>query len=159
MHFGVSRSVVEQAFDQLLAEGYAVICVDNLLTGRRENIAHLEDDPRFRQYWETYHQLMGRHGECVAIASLSRKLPELGRSLGKSIGALGTPTLASIVFIGPDADIPRDRGVYEPHGLGDGGSSRDAELLFHVLDELRELQDGHLADLFQNLSAFHLHVL
>lgn len=24
-------------------------------------------------------QLMGRHGECVAIASLSRKLPELGR--------------------------------------------------------------------------------
>lgn len=24
-------------------------------------------------------QLMGRHGECVAVASLSRKLPELGR--------------------------------------------------------------------------------
>lgn len=44
--------------------------------------------------------------------------------LGKSIGALGTPTLQSIVFIGPDADIPRERGVYEPHGLGDGGSSR-----------------------------------
>lgn len=44
--------------------------------------------------------------------------------LGKSIGELGTPTLQSIVFIGPDADIPRERGVYEPHGLGDGGSSR-----------------------------------
>ncbi len=44
--------------------------------------------------------------------------------LGKSVGALGTPNLQSIVFIGPDADIPRARGVYEAHGLGDGGSSR-----------------------------------
>lgn len=44
--------------------------------------------------------------------------------LDKSIGTLGTPALQSIVFIGPDADIPRERGVYEPHGLGDGGSSR-----------------------------------
>jgi dTDP-glucose 4,6-dehydratase len=34
--------------ERLLAEGYRVICVDNLLTGRRENIRHLEEDPRFR---------------------------------------------------------------------------------------------------------------
>ena len=27
-----------------------------------------EDDPRFRQYWETYHQLMGRHGVSVDAA-------------------------------------------------------------------------------------------
>ncbi len=33
--------------DALLAGGYAVICVDNLLTGRRENIAHLEQHPAF----------------------------------------------------------------------------------------------------------------
>ncbi len=32
--------------DRLLAEGYEVVCVDNLLTGRRENIAHITD-PRF----------------------------------------------------------------------------------------------------------------
>jgi len=34
--------------ERLLAEGHRVICVDNLLTGRRENIASLLDDPRFR---------------------------------------------------------------------------------------------------------------
>ena len=33
--------------DALLAEGYSVIVVDNLLTGREANIAHLRNDPRF----------------------------------------------------------------------------------------------------------------
>jgi dTDP-glucose 4,6-dehydratase len=34
--------------ERLLAQGHRVICVDNLLTGRRNNIALLLDDPRFR---------------------------------------------------------------------------------------------------------------
>lgn len=33
--------------DALLAEGHRVIVVDNLLTGRRENLAHLENESRF----------------------------------------------------------------------------------------------------------------
>jgi dTDP-glucose 4,6-dehydratase len=33
--------------DRLLAEGHRVLCVDNLVTGRRENIAHLLDNPAF----------------------------------------------------------------------------------------------------------------
>jgi dTDP-glucose 4,6-dehydratase len=33
--------------DALLAEGYSVIAVDNLLTGRTRNIAHLSNEPRF----------------------------------------------------------------------------------------------------------------
>jgi dTDP-glucose 4,6-dehydratase len=33
--------------DALLAEGHEVVCVDNLLTGRAENIAHLRNEPRF----------------------------------------------------------------------------------------------------------------
>ena len=33
--------------DALLAEGYSVIVVDNLLTGRRSNLDHLNRDPRF----------------------------------------------------------------------------------------------------------------
>ena len=33
--------------DVLLAEGHSVLCADNLLTGRMENIAHLDKDPRF----------------------------------------------------------------------------------------------------------------
>jgi len=34
--------------DALLGEGHSVICVDNLLTGRLENIAHLKNESRFR---------------------------------------------------------------------------------------------------------------
>lgn len=33
--------------EALLARGSEVVCVDNLVTGNRENIAHLEKDPRF----------------------------------------------------------------------------------------------------------------
>lgn len=33
--------------DALLAEGHRVIAVDNLLTGRRENVAHLSNEQRF----------------------------------------------------------------------------------------------------------------
>ncbi|HUH61385.1 MAG TPA: UDP-glucuronic acid decarboxylase family protein [Terracidiphilus sp.] len=33
--------------DALLADGHSVVCVDNLLTGSRENIAHLRREPRF----------------------------------------------------------------------------------------------------------------
>jgi dTDP-glucose 4,6-dehydratase len=34
--------------ERMLAEGMAVVCVDNLVTGKRENVAHLEGGPRFR---------------------------------------------------------------------------------------------------------------
>jgi malate dehydrogenase (oxaloacetate-decarboxylating)(NADP+) len=33
-----------------------------LQLGKDVDVVNPEDDPRFRQYWETYHQLMGRHG-------------------------------------------------------------------------------------------------
>ena len=33
--------------ERLLAEGYRVVCMDNLRTGTLENIAHLQDDPDF----------------------------------------------------------------------------------------------------------------
>jgi dTDP-glucose 4,6-dehydratase len=33
--------------DALLAEGWSVVVVDNLLTGRRANLAHLHSEPRF----------------------------------------------------------------------------------------------------------------
>ena len=33
--------------DRLIAEGAYVVCVDNLMTGRRANIAHLRSSPRF----------------------------------------------------------------------------------------------------------------
>lgn len=33
--------------DRLIAEGAHVVCVDNLMTGRRSNVAHLRSSPRF----------------------------------------------------------------------------------------------------------------
>lgn len=33
--------------DKLIEEGYKVICLDNLLTGRKDNIKHLLDNPNF----------------------------------------------------------------------------------------------------------------
>ncbi len=36
--------------DRLLAEGYAVIIIDNFITGRRENISHLEGNPSVRLF-------------------------------------------------------------------------------------------------------------
>ena len=34
--------------DSLIADGHEVLCLDNLFTGHRNNIRHLEDNPRFR---------------------------------------------------------------------------------------------------------------
>ena len=33
--------------ERFLAEDHEVVCVDNLLTGERDNIAHLFENPRF----------------------------------------------------------------------------------------------------------------
>src|SRR6266496_4226624 len=33
--------------ERFLGEGANVVCVDNLITGHRENVAHLEGDPQF----------------------------------------------------------------------------------------------------------------
>jgi len=45
--------------ERLLAEGHRVVCVDNLLTGRRKNVAHLAGEPRFR---------FVEHNVCLPIA-------------------------------------------------------------------------------------------
>ena len=33
--------------EKLLARGYAVLCLDNFLTGKADNVAHLLGDPNF----------------------------------------------------------------------------------------------------------------
>ena len=33
--------------DALLGEGWSVVAVDNMLTGRHSNLAHLRNEPRF----------------------------------------------------------------------------------------------------------------
>jgi dTDP-glucose 4,6-dehydratase len=58
--------------ERLLAEGYRVLCVDNLLTGSLENIAHLRDNPDF-EYVEhdvtTYINCPGELDEVYHFAS------------------------------------------------------------------------------------------
>jgi len=44
---GVAGFIGSHLADRLLAEGHAVVGVDNFLTGSPANIAHLEDNPRF----------------------------------------------------------------------------------------------------------------
>jgi len=34
--------------ERLLGDGYEVVCIDNFLTGRPDNVEHLLADPRFR---------------------------------------------------------------------------------------------------------------
>jgi dTDP-glucose 4,6-dehydratase len=58
--------------ERLVAEGYVVVCVDNLSTGVRENVAHLEGDPAFEY---VHHDVMlplqmeGRLDEVYHFAS------------------------------------------------------------------------------------------
>jgi UDP-glucuronate decarboxylase len=50
--------------DRLLADGHEVVVLDNLYTGARENVAHLEGNPRFRlvhhDVTQPYHYLVDR---------------------------------------------------------------------------------------------------
>ncbi len=48
--------------------------------GRDVDCVNPEDDPRFRQYWETYHKLMGRHGvtQDAAKAAVRRSSTTIG---------------------------------------------------------------------------------
>jgi len=92
----------------------------------------------FGQLSASYVQLHGQpqDGNIVNNEShkaLTREVEEKGAvllknagvlPLGKNIGELGTPALQSIVFLGPDSDIPRSANPDQPHGLGDGGSSQ-----------------------------------
>ena len=44
---GAAGFIGSHLVDRLLAEGWTVLGVDNLITGTRRNLAHLERDPRF----------------------------------------------------------------------------------------------------------------
>lgn len=92
----------------------------------------------FGQLSANYLQIHGSSQDTSVLTneshkSLTREVEEKGAvllknngvlPLGKTIGNQGTANLQSIVFLGPDADIPRTAAVDGPHGLGDGGSSQ-----------------------------------
>ena len=70
--------------DRLLAEGHEVVGIDNLITGRPDNIAHLSRHARFRfvQHDVTnFIYVMGRStGFCTSPRPPARRLPASSRS-------------------------------------------------------------------------------
>ncbi|MBF0253889.1 MAG: SDR family oxidoreductase [Candidatus Omnitrophica bacterium] len=53
--------------DYFVSEGFRVICVDNFLTGSRENIRHLQKDPRFSLYCHDVSERIRIRGEVHSI--------------------------------------------------------------------------------------------
>jgi dTDP-glucose 4,6-dehydratase len=80
--------------DRLLADGAEVIAVDNLITGSRRNVSHLEGDPRFTLRSEDVSAQWSVDGPVDAIlhfASLASPVDYLRHPLATlEVGTLGT---------------------------------------------------------------------
>ena len=90
--------------ERLLAEDYLVVCVDNLVTGTRENVVHLEEDPGF-EYVEhdvTFPlHIEGRLDEVYHFASpASPKDFELIPLEILEVGSLGTQNTLDLALEG-----------------------------------------------------------
>ncbi len=90
--------------ERLLAENYLVVCVDNLVTGTRENVFHLEEDPLF-EYVEhdvTFPlHIEGRLDEVYHFASpASPKDFELIPVEILKVGSLGTQNTLDLALEG-----------------------------------------------------------
>ena len=64
--------------DALLAEGYEVVCVDNFFIGTRENIRHLEGEPRFTFYEQDLSDFDG------TLAIFERERPDHVFQIGRA---------------------------------------------------------------------------
>ena len=80
--------------DRLLADGAEVICVDNLITGSRRNLSHLEGDPRFTLRIDDVAAAWSVDGPVDAVlhfASLASPVDYLRHPLATlEVGTLGT---------------------------------------------------------------------
>lgn len=81
--------------DALLGEGHSVLALDNLLTGRLENIAHLEREPRFHfeneDVCEPFVDLFGRFDFIFHLASPASPVDYLEHGIETlRAGSLGT---------------------------------------------------------------------
>ncbi len=80
--------------ERLLKEGYRVICMDNLITGKMENISHLLDNPNFkfiRQDVSKYIEIEGDLDYVLHFASPASPVDYLNHPIKTSkAGSLGT---------------------------------------------------------------------
>jgi dTDP-glucose 4,6-dehydratase len=89
--------------DRLLAEGYSVIGVDNLSTGDRGNIAHLENEPRFEfREWDICKPLVNGMDpgpvDCVFNMASPASPPEYLRLALETlrVGSVGTENALAV---------------------------------------------------------------
>ena len=66
--------------DRLLADGAEVICIDSLITGSRDNVSHLADNPALQPARRGRHALVerrrpGRRHPAFRVAGLACRLP------------------------------------------------------------------------------------
>jgi len=80
--------------DRFLAEGYEVICMDNLLTGSLDNIAHLANEPRFHYVHQDVTEFIhvpGRLDAVLHFASPASPIDYLEYPIQTlKVGSLGT---------------------------------------------------------------------
>jgi dTDP-glucose 4,6-dehydratase len=80
--------------DRLLADGAEVICVDNLITGSRDNVGHLDGNPRFTLRTDDVSGVWSIDGPVDAIlhfASLASPVDYLRHPLATlEVGTVGT---------------------------------------------------------------------
>jgi dTDP-glucose 4,6-dehydratase len=79
--------------DALLGEGHHVVCVDNLVTGRTHNLAHLKNEPRFEFVQQDVNQPydVGRVDFIFHFASPASPVDYMAHGIATlKVGSLGT---------------------------------------------------------------------
>ena len=99
-----------------------------LRLGKDFECVNPEDDPRFRQYWETYHRLMGRHGvtPAAAKAAVRRSTTTIGSLMVK----LGDADALLCGMVGRfDVHLDHIRDIIGPKAGGPGFATLNALML------------------------------
>ena len=99
-----------------------------LRLGKDFECVNPEEDPRFRQYWETYHRLMGRHGVTpdAAKAAVRRSTTTIGSLMVK----LGDADALLCGLVGRfDVHLDHIRDIIGPKPGGPGFATLNALML------------------------------
>ena len=99
---GGAGFVASHLCDRLLEEGHTVVAIDNYLTGRRENIRHLEGNTRFRLVEADVAEkapVDGRFDEVLHLASPASPVDYLNHPIASlMVGSAGTKNLLDLAL-------------------------------------------------------------
>ncbi len=99
---GGAGFVASHMCDRLIAEGHTVVAVDNFLTGRRGNVAHLKGNPRF-ELWEAdvteKLPVDGRFDYVLHLASPASPVDYMNHPIeSMQVGSAGTKNLLDLAL-------------------------------------------------------------